>query len=123
MRCREAGLQGSSEHQPPVILTYAIADLHGANEFLELALDRVAVHAAAAPAGGCTVVFVGDRVDRGPGRRQVIERLMAGPPKGVALVLLEGPPQYSKGWRVVRRKRRSLVGRERRRRDAALLRG
>lgn len=71
-------------------LTYAIADLHGANDLLELALAGIDKHAAAAPAGSRSVVFFGDYVDRGPGSRQIIERLMAGPAEGWHWVCLKG---------------------------------
>jgi serine/threonine protein phosphatase 1 len=54
--------------------TYAIADLHGRFDLLEMALATIADHADR-PA---TVVTLGDYVDRGPESRQVIERLMGG---------------------------------------------
>lgn len=71
-------------------LTYAIADLHGADNLMELALSAIDRHAAAAPAGTRTVVFLGDYVDRGPGSRQIIERLMAGPAEGWRWLCLKG---------------------------------
>lgn len=71
-------------------LTYAVADLHGANDLLELALAAIHEHAAAAPAAGRAVVFLGDYVDRGPGSRQIIERLIAGPPEGWRWNCLKG---------------------------------
>ena len=54
--------------------TYAIADLHGRFDLLEIALAKIADHADL-PA---TLVTLGDYVDRGPDSRQVIERLMGG---------------------------------------------
>jgi serine/threonine protein phosphatase 1 len=54
--------------------TYAIADLHGRFDLLEMALAKIADHTEL-PA---TVVTLGDYVDRGPDSRQVIERLMGG---------------------------------------------
>lgn len=71
-------------------LTYAVADLHGAHDLLELALSAVDRHAAAASAGTRAVVFLGDYVDRGPGSRQIIERLMFGPPDGWRWLCLKG---------------------------------
>lgn len=71
-------------------LTYAIADLHGADDLLELALATIGKHATAAPAGSRTIVFLGDYVDRGPGSRQIIERLMAGPAEGWRWMCLKG---------------------------------
>ena len=54
--------------------TYAIADLHGRFDLLEMALARV-TERAEPPA---TLITLGDYVDRGPDSRQIIERLMAG---------------------------------------------
>jgi len=67
--------------------TYAIADLHGRFDLLEMALAKIADHAEL-PA---TVVTLGDYVDRGPDSRQVIERLMGGlDEEGWRLVCLKG---------------------------------
>lgn len=55
--------------------TFAIADLHGRFDLLEMAIDRIE---QSSHSGG-TIVFLGDYVDRGPQSRQIIERLMAGP--------------------------------------------
>lgn len=66
-------------------LTFAIADLHGRFDLLEEALSAIEARAAAG-----TVVFLGDYVDRGPQSRQIIERLMAGPPPGWEWVCLTG---------------------------------
>ena len=49
---------------------YAIGDLHGCPDELEVLLDAIA------PGDGDTVVFLGDYVDRGPAARQLIERLL-----------------------------------------------
>jgi serine/threonine protein phosphatase 1 len=54
--------------------TYAIADLHGRFDLLEMALARI-TERAEPPA---TLVTLGDYVDRGPDSRKIIERLMAG---------------------------------------------
>ena len=54
--------------------TYAIADLHGRLDLLEMALAQIASHAEL-PA---TLVTLGDYVDRGPDSRKVIARLMGG---------------------------------------------
>ena len=54
--------------------TYAIADLHGRLDLLEMALAQIA-NLAELPA---TLVTLGDYVDRGPDSRKVIERLMGG---------------------------------------------
>ncbi len=55
---------------------YAVGDIHGRLDLLEIMLDRIAEDAAgqASPAG-MDVVFLGDYVDRGPNSRGVVERL------------------------------------------------
>jgi serine/threonine protein phosphatase 1 len=54
--------------------TYAIADLHGRLDLLEMALRCLAERAEPR----ATLVTLGDYVDRGPDSRKIIERLMAG---------------------------------------------
>jgi serine/threonine protein phosphatase 1 len=54
--------------------TYAVADLHGRFDLLEMALACI-VERAEPPA---TLVTLGDYVDRGPDSRKIVERLMAG---------------------------------------------
>jgi serine/threonine protein phosphatase 1 len=67
--------------------TYAIADLHGRFDLLEMALAKIAEHSEQ-PA---TVVTLGDYVDRGPDSRKVIERLMSGfEREGWRLICLKG---------------------------------
>lgn len=67
--------------------TYAIADLHGRLDLLEMAVAKIAAHAEL-PA---TVVTLGDYVDRGPHSRHVIERLMRGlNHEGWRLICLKG---------------------------------
>ncbi|MFG1223768.1 metallophosphoesterase [Xanthobacter wiegelii] len=66
-------------------LTFAIGDLHGRFDLLEAALTAIE-----ARADGGTIIFLGDYVDRGPQSRQVIERLMVGPPAGWQWVCLMG---------------------------------
>jgi serine/threonine protein phosphatase 1 len=73
--------------------TYAIADLHGRIDLLEMALAKIADHADL-PA---TLITLGDYVDRGPDSRQVIERLMAGLDEDWRLVCLKGNHKTSCG--------------------------
>lgn len=65
-------------------VTYAVPDLHGRADLLELAIEAITAR------GGGTVVFLGDYVDRGHTSRQVIQRLMAGPPDGQRWICLGG---------------------------------
>jgi hypothetical protein len=53
--------------------TYAIADLHGRLDLLEMALAKIADDAEPPT----TLVTLGDYIDRGPDSRQVIELLIA----------------------------------------------
>src|ERR1700739_139864 len=66
--------------------TYAIADLHGRFDLLEMAVARITNHAEL-PA---TLVTLGDYVDRGPDSRRVIGRLMGGLGDGWRLICLKG---------------------------------
>lgn len=66
--------------------TYAIADLHGRFDLLEKALARI----EEAQHDGGTTIFLGDYLDRGPQSRQIVERLMAGPPAGWQWIMLKG---------------------------------
>ncbi|MCG2632704.1 metallophosphoesterase [Bradyrhizobium sp. WYCCWR 13023] len=68
-------------------VTYAIPDIHGRYDLLQIAIDRIVSHAAGRPA---TVVTLGDYIDRGPCSRQVIERLMHWEFDHLSLVSLKG---------------------------------
>jgi serine/threonine protein phosphatase 1 len=74
-----------AKEQKTMSKTYAIADLHGRFDLLEMALARI-TERAEPPA---TVVTLGDYVDRGPDSRKIIERLMAGL-EGWRLICLKG---------------------------------
>jgi len=64
--------------------TYVITDIHGHYDLLNLALTNIERREPG------KIVFTGDYVDRGPQSRQVIERLMAGPPDGWEWKILAG---------------------------------
>lgn len=67
--------------------TYAIADVHGRFDLLEMALTKIVDHAELPT----TIITLGDYVDRGPDSRQVIERLMTGlDGEGWRLICLKG---------------------------------
>src|SRR5262249_35284585 len=104
--CRDRRLL-SLKNFPPLLCalkimskTYAIADLHGRFDLLEMALARIADHAEL-PA---TVVTLGDYVDRGPDSRKLIERLMSGLScEGWRLICLKGNHEDIM-WQTCRRK-------------------
>ncbi len=68
-------------------LTYAIADLHGRFDLLELAVATIVRHSGGKQS---TVVTFGDDVDRGPSSRQVIEHLMGWKSDTLKIVNLKG---------------------------------
>lgn len=67
--------------------SYAIGDIHGMLGLLQEALGWIRRDAGPEPS---RVVFLGDYVDRGPSSRQVLERLIAGPPPGQEWICLRG---------------------------------
>jgi serine/threonine protein phosphatase 1 len=67
--------------------TYAIPDIHGRLDLLELAIDKI-VEQSAGRQG--TIVTLGDYVDRGPQSRQIIERLMGWKSETLTLIALKG---------------------------------
>lgn len=68
-------------------LTYAVPDIHGRLDLLELALEKIANHAAGRNG---KLITLGDYIDRGPSSCQVIERLMAWRLNGFNIVNLIG---------------------------------
>ena len=67
--------------------TYAIPDLHGRRDLLDLAVDAIAARARGGPA---TVVLLGDYVNKGPASAQVIDRLLAGFDPAWQMIFLSG---------------------------------
>ncbi|MFZ1813025.1 MAG: metallophosphoesterase family protein [Rhizobiaceae bacterium] len=54
---------------------YAIGDVHGRLDLLEMMLARIEADRAAKPVARSAVLFVGDYTDRGPQSREVLDRL------------------------------------------------
>lgn len=67
--------------------TYAIPDLHGRLDLLNMALEMIVEHSAGRRG---TIVTLGDYVDRGPDSRGVIERLLGWNSSALSLVALKG---------------------------------
>jgi serine/threonine protein phosphatase 1 len=83
----EVETTGVAKEEKLMSKTYAIADLHGRFDLLEMALACIAKRAEP-PA---TLVTLGDYVDRGPDSRKIIERLMVGlEHDGWKLICLKG---------------------------------
>src|SRR5690242_21858777 len=79
--------------------TYAIANLHGRFDLLEMALACIAERAELT----ATLVTLGDYVDRGSDSCKIIERLMVGLGRdGWRLICLKGNHEYIM-WQTCRR--------------------
>jgi serine/threonine protein phosphatase 1 len=68
-----------TDRASPETPIYAVGDIHGRDDLLDLMLDLIESDAGARPA---TVVFLGDYIDRGPGSHEVIRTLKRGPRRG-----------------------------------------
>jgi serine/threonine protein phosphatase 1 len=69
---------------------YAIGDIHGRDDLLEMLLARIAVdHKWRHPEKVAVIVYVGDYIDRGGKSREVVDRVMRGVP-GFDSVCLKG---------------------------------
>jgi len=55
---------------------YAIGDIHGRVDLLDLLLRQIDADNAARPPSETTLIFLGDLIDRGPDSAQVVERLI-----------------------------------------------
>lgn len=63
--------------RPPFASYYAVGDIHGRADLLDMLLLRIEAHAAGTP-GPRALVLLGDYVDRGRESRAVLERLRIG---------------------------------------------
>lgn len=80
----------TASRTPPDTVIYAIGDVHGRCDLLELLTTRIAKDAATRRAGNRLLVLLGDYVSRGVSSRRVIELLLAPPPAGFTRVALRG---------------------------------
>lgn len=85
-----APAEGAAARVPAGEAVYAVGDVHGRLDLLTALLGRIAADAALRPAGRRRLVFLGDYIDRGPGSRGVVERLVQGPPPGFEAICLRG---------------------------------
>lgn len=70
---------GSLEHRlPEGRRVYAIGDLHGCADLLQLAAEAISEDLDAATPEDALTIFLGDYVDRGPDTAAIVERLSAG---------------------------------------------
>jgi serine/threonine protein phosphatase 1 len=75
---------------PPGHRVYAIGDVHGRDDLLELLLAQIEDDHASRGTAAATIIFLGDLIDRGPASRQVIERAMTYRPPAIATVFIAG---------------------------------
>jgi len=69
---------------------YAIGDIHGRLDLVDLLLDKIHAELDERPARRTMLVFVGDLIDRGPYSAQVVERLRTYSRPGVRPVFILG---------------------------------
>ncbi len=69
---------------------YAIGDIHGRDDLLAELLARIEEDSARRGPAKRIIVFLGDLIDRGPGSKEVVERLRTYRPIGIRLVFLAG---------------------------------
>lgn len=77
------------QFDPQDMPIYAIGDIHGRHDLLEMAEYTIARDAARLP-GRKLIVTLGDYIDRGPSSAQVISHLMMPPPEGFDRICLTG---------------------------------
>lgn len=69
---------------------YAVGDIHGRPDLLAELRLRILDDAARDAGSACTIVYLGDYVDRGPGSFEVIDMLLHDPLPGFESVFLKG---------------------------------
>jgi serine/threonine protein phosphatase 1 len=73
---QELRVQGRRPSVPASLRIYAIGDIHGRVDLLNELLARIKADIAARPTARPVFVFLGDYIDRGPGSRETIDRLI-----------------------------------------------
>jgi len=75
---------------PPDTVIYAIGDVHGRCDLLELLTSRITADATERRSTNRLLILLGDYVSRGVDSRRVIEMLLAPPPAGFKRITLRG---------------------------------
>ena len=73
---------------------YAVGDIHGRLDLLQNLHHLIRADLAAWPAERCSVVYLGDYVDRGPSASGVIDTLIAGPIPSATHIFLRGNHEH-----------------------------
>ena len=81
---------GRAARATPGARVYAIGDVHGRLDLLSRLVEAIEADAKTAPSGGCTLVMLGDYVDRGPESAGVVDWLLDYDNGTFPLVVLQG---------------------------------
>ncbi len=82
--------QAAPARMPPGLKIYAVGDVHGCAERLDLLHQAIGHDALRAPEAQKVIVDLGGYVDRGPDSRGVVARLLAPAPPGCERIFLKG---------------------------------
>jgi serine/threonine protein phosphatase 1 len=82
---RQSGPAGARGYR-----AYVVGDIHGRDDLLDQLLELIDEDLRRRPARKTLLVFVGDLIDRGPGSKQVLERLRTYRHRGVRPVFILG---------------------------------
>ena len=69
---------------------YAVGDIHGRLDLLDMLLAKIEADMAARPAERVFIIFLGDLIDRGPDSAGVVERLRTYRPAAARTIFLAG---------------------------------
>lgn len=86
----EAGRSVGEASVPPGRRIYAVGDIHGRNDLLVAMLGLIAADARRETEAACTLVLLGDYVDRGPDSRAVVDTVMNIRLPGFEVIALKG---------------------------------
>ncbi|NQU57036.1 MAG: serine/threonine protein phosphatase [Rhodospirillales bacterium] len=76
---------------PPQRRVYAVGDVHGRYDLLDILLEMIRIDAHGSGGSGENVlIFLGDYVDRGADSKKVVERLLRPPQAGFEMICLKG---------------------------------
>jgi serine/threonine protein phosphatase 1 len=103
-------IQNGSARLPSGVRIYAIGDVHGRADLLEILLAKIDEHRRLNPCAKSITVFLGDYIDRGPASRKVLDLLSRREPNS-EIVFLKGnhetflprflsDPAALDGWRL-----------------------
>ena len=89
-KVRNAFSGNSGPAGPDGYRAYAIGDIHGRLDLLEILLTKIEADIASRPRSENLIIFLGDLIDRGPDSATVVERLRTYGPGDAAMVFLSG---------------------------------